>query len=93
MACARWHHAAPTGLAEISVGLGYKHVAPLGLVSFGGRPPSPTTRITDCRERTLAANPAFKESRASDLKRGTAVRVHPLVRLKHHLHCFGRFNR
>jgi len=46
MACARWHHAAPTGLAEISVGAGYKHVAPLGLVSFGGRPPSPTMLIT-----------------------------------------------
>jgi hypothetical protein len=40
MACARWHHAAPTGLAEISVRAGYKHVAPLGLVSFGGRPPA-----------------------------------------------------
>ena len=46
MACARWHHAAPTGLAEISVRAGYKHVAPLGLVSFGGRPPpSPTARL------------------------------------------------
>src|SRR3954471_19758236 len=40
-----------------------------------------TTRITDRRrKRALAANPAFKEPGASKLKRGAAVRVHPLVR-------------
>jgi hypothetical protein len=43
-----------------------------------------TFRITDRRrERTLAANPAFKEPRASALKRRAAVRVHPIVRRFH----------
>jgi hypothetical protein len=38
------------------------------------------SRITDRRwKRALADNPASKEPMASKLKRGAAVRVHPLV--------------
>ena len=53
-----------------------------GLPQGGSIMCSRTTRITDRRrKRALAANPASEISGASKLKRGAAVRVHPLVRL------------
>jgi hypothetical protein len=51
----------------------------------GAAPEVAAGRITDRRrKRALAANPASKEPGASKLKRGAAVRVHPMVRLPMH---------